>query len=124
MIYSIGVDIASIGRLRLAIERSGDPFLKKVFTDKEIEYCRSKKNPSPYFAMIFASKEAVLKGYGKGWDFTDWKNIEIIPRDNGKPKINLYGMMDEERMKKRIIKMHMSISYDGEYAVAIFASEV
>lgn len=123
MIYGVGVDMASISRIRLAIERSGRPFLNRFFTDREIEYCERKKNPYLHFAMIFAGKESVLKGYGKGWNFTGWRNIEIILWDEDKPKIVLYNVMDEEKKKNGITHMHISISHAHEYAIATSVME-
>lgn len=116
MIYSVGVDIAYIGRIRLAIERSGEQFLVKFFRNSEIEYCRSKKHSYAHFAMIFSAKESVLKGYGVGWNYTDWRNIEIEVGNVGKPKVNLYGKMDVERQRRAIESMYLDISYSGEYA--------
>lgn len=123
MIYGVGVDMASISRTQLAVERSGKHFLNRFFTDREIEYCQIKKDPYPRFAMVFAGKESVLKGYGKGWNFTGWKNIEIVLWDKDKPKIVLYKIMDEEKKKNGITHMHISVSCTDEYAVAMSVME-
>lgn len=122
MICGIGTDIAMIDRIRLAIERSGEPFLRRVFTESEIRYCKAKDNPYPHLACIFAAKEAVLKGYGMSWYTTNWKNIEIVLWDN-RPGVNLYGKMQDEKERREITDMHLAISYDGEYAVAFSVME-
>ncbi|OFW22057.1 MAG: holo-[acyl-carrier-protein] synthase, partial [Acidobacteria bacterium RIFCSPLOWO2_02_FULL_59_13] len=67
MIVGIGVDLIEVSRLRLAIERHGERFLRRVFTPAEIAYCQSKKNPYERFAARFAAKEAAMKALGTGW---------------------------------------------------------
>lgn len=123
MIAGIGVDIVGIGRIKTAVRRSGEPFLRRIYTDREIAHCRFMKDPFPSFAGIFAAKEAVLKGYGLGWYSTDWKRIEIIHEASGRPALRLHECMEEERSRRGIMNMHITISHHGEYAAAFFVME-
>ena len=66
MIKGIGVDIVEIERFRRAVERRGRRFLEKIFTEEEMEYCFSMKDPYPHLAGRFCVKEAVLKSLGLG----------------------------------------------------------
>src|SRR5437016_2063645 len=60
-VKGIGVDLALIPRLREVVERWDERFLRRVFTDEEIAYCRRRRDPIPHFAARFAAKEATLK---------------------------------------------------------------
>jgi holo-[acyl-carrier protein] synthase len=72
MIVGTGIDIAEVPRIREAIERHGERFLKRIFTEGEIQYCESKANRVERYAARFAAKEAGMKAIGTGWnlDFT------------------------------------------------------
>ncbi len=77
-----GTDIIEVPRIQESIENIGDAFLNRVFTDKEIKYCKSKKNMQyQHFAARFAAKEAVFKAisdyFENKYDIS-WKNIEIL----------------------------------------------
>jgi holo-[acyl-carrier protein] synthase len=67
MIVGIGIDIVEISRLRRALERQGDRFIRRVYTETEQEYCRRHRDPAPYFAVRFAAKEALFTALGTGW---------------------------------------------------------
>ena len=77
----VGVDLIEIERIRRALERHGDGFKERCFTEAERAYCDSKPNPPQHYAGRFAAKEAVGKALGSGVYFT-WKEIEI----RGRPK--------------------------------------
>jgi len=112
----IGVDLIEVERIKKTYERFGERFLKKVFTDKEIEYAFKRKNPFRHLAGRFAAKEAVMKamgtGFGKGVYF---KNIEIVRKEGEAPFIVLYGKTKEKFKDK---KFSISITHDGKYALA------
>ena len=75
----VGVDLIEIERIRRALERHGDGFRERCFTEAERAYCDSKPNPPQHYAGRFAAKEAVGKALGSGVYFT-WKEIEIRGR--------------------------------------------
>ncbi|MEO0271122.1 MAG: holo-ACP synthase [candidate division WOR-3 bacterium] len=112
----IGVDLIEIERIIKAYERFGERFLKKIFTEREIEYALKRKNPFPHLAGRFAAKEAVMKalgtGFGKGVYF---KNIEIIREPGFEPEVKLHGKTKEKFKNK---KFSLSITHDGKYALA------
>ena len=84
----VGVDLIEIERIRRALERHGDGFKQRCFTESERAYCDSKPNPPQHYAGRFAAKEAVGKALGSGVYFT-WKEIEI--RGRPKPGVFLSG---------------------------------
>ena len=96
MIHGIGVDIIEIERIGKSIEQYGDAFLSKLFTQNEIAYCKGKKNPAQHFAARFAAKEAFSKAIATGWSGQfDWKHVEVMNEESGKPIIQLSGALAE-----------------------------
>lgn len=117
MKISCGVDIIEIDRVKESIEQLGDKFLNRVFTDKEIEYCESRKNQKyQHYAARFAAKEATFKAVsGQINDKYNvcWKDFEVTNDEQGRPSIKLVGI-DE----KSIENIDISISHCKKYAVA------
>ncbi len=117
MKISCGVDIIEIDRVKESIEQLGDKFLNRVFTDKEIEYCESRKNQKyQHYAARFAAKEAVFKAVSGQIDDkynVCWKDFEVTNDEQGRPSIKLVGI-DE----KSIENIDISISHCKKYAVA------
>jgi holo-[acyl-carrier protein] synthase len=90
-IVGIGLDATDIPRISSAIERYGDRFLQRVFTDAEIAYCRRRRDPAPHFAGRFAVKEAAMKALGTGHSMgVLFREIEVIRR-GGPPQLQLHG---------------------------------
>lgn len=117
MKISCGVDIIEIDRVKESIEKLGDKFLNRVFTDKEIEYCESRKNQKyQHYAARFAAKEATFKAVSGQIDDkynVCWKDFEVTNDEQGRPSIKLVGI-DE----KSIENIDISISHCKKYAVA------
>jgi len=116
----IGRDLIEIERIRLALERHGDSFKQRCFTDVERAYCDSKPNPPQHYAGRFAAKEAVGKALGSGVYFT-WKEIEI--RGRPKPGVFLSGRTAAwaERVNAGRIELSMTHSRELAAAVAVVA---
>ena len=112
-----GTDIIEINRIKDAIK--SDTFIKKIFTEKEIEYCESKKDPARIqsYAARFAAKEAIFKAISKVLllDYgMEWKSIEILKEETGRPYVNL----KIDNIKKQNLKIDVSLSHIKDYAVA------
>src|SRR3989449_2048450 len=89
----MGADIAEVERVRAAIERHGESFLRRVFTASEIAYCEKHRNKFERYAGRFAAKEAAMKALGTGWrGGVRWQDIEVMREDSGKPKLALRGV--------------------------------
>lgn len=118
MIVGVGIDIVDVKRIASLLERYGERFLRRVFTDSEVDYCRSKHNPSPYLSARFAAKEAASKALGRGFTggirFTD---IEVS-RDHTGPHILLHNKALELADNLGVRRMHLSISHERLYAAA------
>ena len=89
-IIGIGLDATEIRRVEQAIERFGDRFLRRVFTDGEIAYAMRHRDPAPRFAARFAAKEAAMKALGTGHSQgVLWRSIEVV-RTAGPPQLTFH----------------------------------
>jgi holo-[acyl-carrier protein] synthase len=118
-IFGIGIDVVEVERIASAIERHGEPFLARLFTRTERDYCEAQKNPALHFAARFAAKEAVSKalGTGIGGD-AGWLDFEITRDALGAPKIRLTGTAAGFSAQNRIRAIQISLSHAREYAAA------
>ena len=90
-IIGSGLDATEIARIASAIERYGDRFVHRVFTDGEIAYCRRKRDAASSFAARFAAKEAAMKALGTGHSRgVFWRGIEVV-RHGGPPRLRFHG---------------------------------
>jgi len=118
MIIGIGIDLVDVRRFESIIFRWRDRFLKRVFTDKEIKYCNTKKHPAQRFAARFAAKQAFIKAFfPKGHKGIRMQDIEIDQKDS-RPVINLYGIAKEAADKVKVSGTHLMLSHDGDYCIA------
>ena len=112
-----GVDIIEIDRVKKSIEETDGKFCERVYTQKEIEYCESKKAQKyQHYAARFAGKEAVFIAISADlqskYDIS-WQDIEILNDESGRPYVN----MPEKHMQD-VESIDLSMSHCKEYAVA------
>ncbi|EJP6472101.1 holo-ACP synthase [Clostridium botulinum] len=124
MIYGIGTDITEIKRIEKATTRNKN-FINKLFTKDEVELWEKKNFNLGFIAGRFAAKEAISKALGTGIRGFNFKDIEIINNELGKPEVVLKPKA-EEIIKKisKNYKIHLSISHEKEYAIAYALLEV
>jgi holo-[acyl-carrier protein] synthase len=90
-IIGLGIDATDIDRIADTIERYGERFTRRVFTDGEIEYCTRRRIPAIHFAGRFAAKEAAMKALGTGHtQGVLWRDVEVVRR-GGPPQLQLHG---------------------------------
>jgi len=90
-IIGIGLDATDLPRVSQMLQRYGDRFLRRVFTEGEIAYCTQRRDPVPHLAGRFAVKEAAMKALGTGHSRgVLWKDIEVIRR-GGPPQLQFHG---------------------------------
>jgi holo-[acyl-carrier protein] synthase len=119
VIVGIGMDIAEVARVRAAIERHGERFLKRVYTEDERRYCESKPNRYERFAGRFAAKEAAMKAIGTGWKRgVAWRDFEVRREPSGQPVIRFGGKAAEFANALGVRKALVTISHTCEQAVA------
>jgi holo-[acyl-carrier protein] synthase len=116
-----GVDIVDIEKLRGICERHRD-IVKDLFTEREREYCLSRREPYVHFGGRFAAKEALLKALGVGLSGSGidaaLQEIEVVPLRSGRPEILMRGWVEKICGKRRIEEIALSISHTEQYAVA------
>ncbi|MBN1384005.1 MAG: holo-[acyl-carrier-protein] synthase [Actinobacteria bacterium RBG_19FT_COMBO_36_27] len=118
-IYGIGTDIIEVERIKSVI-RKNSGFLKRVYTENEIDYCnRKNKGKFQSFAARFAAKEAVAKSLAEGVSKNiSLKEIELSNTDAGAPFIKLYGKTCQFSGKLKIKEIKVSVSATENFAVA------
>lgn len=119
MIVGLGLDIAEIDRIEAAITRHGAPFLERLFTPREVQYCERFKNRYERYAGRFAAKEAAMKALGTGWSRgVRWRDIEVVRGESGKPTLKLEGAADEIARSMGVKNIVMTITHSGNLALA------
>src|SRR5271154_537425 len=119
MIVGTGVDIAEIPRIRSSIERFGDRFLRRIFTEGEMAYCEAKANRFERYAARFAAKEAAMKALGTGWSRgVRWRDIEVVREPSGKPTLQLTGVARQIADGLGVKNISLSITHSGNLALA------
>jgi len=112
----VGVDLIEIERIRRALERYGDAFKARCFTEEERAYCDAKPNPAQHYAGRFAAKEAVGKALGSGVYFT-WREIEV--RGRPKPGVYLSGRTADWAAEVGVTQIELSMTHSLELAAAV-----
>ena len=121
MIEGIGTDIIEITRVAKSIQRLGQHFLDRLFTQREQEYCLRYKASERHFAGRFAAKEAIAKALGTGMgEIVSWLDIEIVNGVTGAPTVIL---SDKLRAHFPSISVKISISHNHETAIAFAVVE-
>ena len=119
MIVGTGIDITEVPRIREAIQRHGERFLQRIFTEGEIQYCESKANRVERYAARFAAKEAGMKAIGTGWNHgVRWRDIEVARKPGGRPTLLLHGKAAEFAAKLGATNVALSLTHTAEQAMA------
>lgn len=118
-IYGIGTDIVECLRIAQMIERHGELFIGRVYTQHEIDYCSKRRAATQHYAGRWAAKEAVLKALGTGWvRGISWRDVEVRNEPGGKPTIALAGGARDRCEEAGITEMQISISHCRSHATA------
>jgi len=117
-----GIDIASIERIRSAVVRQGDAFLKKTFTQVELDYCLARGGESRYesLAVRYAAKEAVGKALGTGLmrEGIALSDIEVLRAEGGEPSVRLTGGALRAFWRLGGEEIAISLTHEGDVAAA------
>jgi holo-[acyl-carrier protein] synthase len=124
MIFGIGTDLVEVSRVEKILQKWGDKFLAKVYSQNEIDYCRKKAFPSIHYAARFAVKESFLKSLGIGLGMgVKLRDIEVVNNEQGTPVLNVQESIKARLDKLGINKIHVSITHTREHAQAIVVLE-
>ena len=107
---SLGVDIVEVPRIARLVRKRR--FLERVFSSREIDYCRDKKNAAKHYAVRFAAKEAVYKALGRPG--VSHRDISVRNAPDGKPVVELRGVLS--RLERRL---SLTLSHTATTAVAV-----
>jgi holo-[acyl-carrier protein] synthase len=118
-ILGIGTEITECLRIAQMIERHGEQFMDRVFTDDEIRYCRNRRQTTQYFAGRWAAKEAVLKALGiSSRRGVAWRDIEIRNGAAGQPVVALRGGIKDLVERLGVARILLSIAHCRSHATA------
>jgi holo-[acyl-carrier protein] synthase len=118
MICGIGIDIQDVGAFAECVAQSGNDYIKRVFTEREIAYCDAASNSMEAYAARFAAKEAAMKALGTGWDGVNWHDFEILKEATGPPILLLSGSAESIANERGVVSSWLSLSHVTDYAVA------
>ncbi|HEY8490992.1 MAG TPA: holo-ACP synthase [Dehalococcoidia bacterium] len=111
-----GVDVIELSRVRQALDRHGERFLRRIYTPAELTFCRGRLSE---LAARFAAKEATMKALGTGVRGVGWREIEVMPNRRGKPMLNLYGRARARAEAIGLQGLDVSLTHSREYAAAV-----
>jgi holo-[acyl-carrier protein] synthase len=122
MIAGVGIDLIEIEKI--AVNLHSGAYLRKVFTEAEIEECQSMENSIERFAGKFAAKEACMKAVGKGIRQGAWfTQIEVLNEESGAPFVRVSGEMETSIRAIGMTKIHVSVTHSKSVAAAVVILE-
>ena len=123
-VLGIGVDLVECARIQHSLDRFGDRFLRRVFTEGEIEYSTSMKFPARHLAARFAAKEAVSKAFGSGiGKAMGWRDIDVRKKPSGEPYLLLSGQAEALAQSRGVKSALITLSHTDNHAVACVVLE-
>jgi holo-[acyl-carrier protein] synthase len=123
-VRGIGVDVVKVERLTQSLERFGHRMEARLFTERELEYCRRHTDPLPHLAARFAAKEAAFKAIGTGLsNGVGWKQAEVIQPGGQQPRLEFHGAALERFQALGASSSHLSLTHDGGLAIACVVIE-
>ena len=124
MIYGVGIDLVENSRMERIIGKWGPKFLNRIFSEGEMEYCGRHAHSSTHYGARFAAKESFLKALGIGLGMgVKLSDIEVVSDKNGKPSLALSGEAKSQIEKRKITKIHFSLTHTKQYASALVLLE-
>jgi holo-[acyl-carrier protein] synthase len=119
MVKAIGTDIVTIERIRAAVERSGDAFVKRILTPFEQQQYAVRSDGIRYLAKRFAAKEAAVKALGTGIGRgISWQHIQIENDEHGAPVLIFTGPAAQRQAQLGSLQAHISIADETDQAIA------
>jgi holo-[acyl-carrier protein] synthase len=119
MLIGTGVDLIEIERIAQSIERYGDRFLRRVFTDQEIAYCSRKRDSAESFAARFAAKEAAAKALGTGISRgVTWNEFQVTRKPGDRPTLELRGRAALLASELGVRNISLSLTHTATLAMA------
>jgi len=119
VIVGVGMDLVKRDRIERALERHGERFIGRIFTDAERDYSEGRPHAPLHFAGMWAIKESAVKALGTGFrDGIAWRHIEVTHDPLGKPLVTLHGKARERADAMGVARIHASITHDTDWSAA------
>jgi holo-[acyl-carrier protein] synthase len=124
MLIGTGVDLIEVERIAHSIERYGERFLHRVYTDHEIAYCRGRRVSAESFAARFAAKEAGAKALGTGISRgVTWNEFQVARNPGGRPVLELRGRAALLAKELGVRAISLSLTHTVSLAMATVVME-
>jgi holo-[acyl-carrier protein] synthase len=121
----VGIDLVQISRISESLEKFGERFLRRIFTEGEIAYATSAPGETPArLAARFAAKEATIKALGLVDQALSWHDIEVRRGPTGACAVTLRGPAGRAAERAGLGELAVSLSHEGDYATAIVIARV
>jgi holo-[acyl-carrier protein] synthase len=122
--WVLGTDLVEVAQVARSVETFGERYLHRLYTAGELAYCMSQRTgQAAHLAARFAAKEATLKALRQGDEATDWRSVELVRRPDGSCALLLHGGARALAERRGVEGLRVSVSHDGEYAVAVVIGE-
>ncbi len=119
-VIGLGCDLVEVERIAQILDRHGDRFLDRTFTDEERTYCSTLKFPHKHYAARWAAKEAVAKAFTTGiGEHLDWTSISVEHGERQEPLIRLDGKAQALLHDLGGTGVLISLSHTETYAMAV-----
>jgi holo-[acyl-carrier protein] synthase len=116
----VGIDVVLINHIEDSLRKFGQRFVRRLFTEQEAAYAMQSQELAPQrLAARFAAKEAAIKAFGWSEASIDWRDIEVVRADSGACHLQLHGRAAELLSAWAPAQIALSLSHDGNYAVAV-----
>ena len=123
MIVGVGFDLEDIADFGRTMDQSGEPFLNRVYTEREIKYCQSQPHSGQSYAARYCAKEAAMKALGiAGAEGLKWRDVEVVAT-SGAPRLRLTGVAATAAKRLRVERLFVSLSHSRSTAGAIVVAE-
>jgi holo-[acyl-carrier protein] synthase len=123
-VVGVGVDLVECARIQHSLDRFGQRFLHRVFTEGEVAYSQSMKFPARHLAARFAAKEALSKAFGTGiGKAMGWKDIDVHKKPSGEPFIVLEAKAKQLAAERSVTKVFITLSHTEHHAMAVIVLE-
>jgi holo-[acyl-carrier protein] synthase len=128
MIVGLGNDMVDIRRIEETLEKYGERFIQRIFTDVEVRKSERRAQRAASYAKRFAAKEACSKALGTGFRAgVFWKDMGVVNEPSGKPTMVLTGGALEQLQRitpaGHAIRIHLTITDDHPWAQAVVMIE-
>ncbi|MBM3333519.1 holo-ACP synthase [Candidatus Sumerlaeota bacterium] len=124
MIVGIGIDLVEVARVERVLERHGQRFVRRVFTETEQQECAGRVSQAMHYAVRFAAKEAFLKAVGLGLrGGMRWRDVGVVHAPSGKPSLEIRGRAFDRMCELGADSAHVSLTHTDAHACAVVILE-